>query len=209
MQKGYDAANDRSRLLAAFALDDANWHEYRRERAARKRTAAPVPQFIKVQGTSENGATDVARYLKSFQDKPLDPEKLDHVLTRLKGVGRYDSAGYRFTEQNGQTGLLVQVVEKNYAPPMFQTAFEVDGSQSGNVDFTMGTRFTFMDVAGFPSEWRTDVLRGNTYGIQTEMFPPLRAENPRVFAPPPPATDPTLPIYSKKEPPAHYRPPRH
>src|SRR5260370_36277479 len=127
MQKGYDAANDRSRLLAAFALDDANWHEYLRERAARKRTAAPVPQFIKVQGTSENGATDVARYLKSFQDKPLDPEKLDHALTRLKGVGRYDSAGYRFTEQNGPTGLLVQVVEKNYAPPMFQHAFAGDG----------------------------------------------------------------------------------
>ena len=205
MQKGYEAANDRSRLLAAFALDDANWHEYLRERAARKRTAAPVPQFIKVQGTSENGATDVARYLKSFQDKPLDPEKLDHVLTRLKGVGRYDSAGYQLTEQNGQTGLLVQVVEKNYAPPMFQTAFEVDGSQGGNVDFTMGTRFTFMDVTGFRSEWRTDLLLGNTYGIQTELFRPFRAESRWFFAPHADASDTTFPIYAKNDPLADYR----
>jgi len=35
---------------------------------------------------------DVARYLKSFEGKPLDPQKLDQVLTRLTGVGRYDSA---------------------------------------------------------------------------------------------------------------------
>src|SRR6266852_4441094 len=205
MQKGYEAANDRSRLLAAFALDDANWHEYLRERAARKRTAAPVPQFIKVQGTSENGATDVARYLKSFQDKPLDPEKLDHVLTRLKGVGRYDSAGYRLTEQNGRTGLLVQVVERSDAPPMFQPAFEVDGSQGGDVKFTMGTRFTFMDVAGFHSEWRTDLLLGNTYGIQTELYRPFRAESRWFFAPHAAARDTTFQIYAKNDPLADYR----
>src|SRR5712692_3407594 len=78
MQRGYDAANDRSRLLAAFALDDANWHEYLRERAARKRTAAPVPQFIKVQGTSENGATDVARYLKRSEEHTSELQSQFH-----------------------------------------------------------------------------------------------------------------------------------
>jgi NTE family protein len=205
MQKGYEAANDRSRLLAAFALDDADWQEHLRLHAARKRTDAPVPQFIKVQGTSENGATDVAHYLKSFQDKPLDPHKLDQVLTRLKGVGRYDSAGYRLTEQNGRTGLLVQVVEKSDAPPMFQPAFEVDGSQAGNVDFTMGTRFTFMDVAGFRSEWRTDLLLGNTYGIQTELYRPFRAESRWFFAPHADARDTTFQIYAKNDPRADYR----
>src|SRR5260370_5676275 len=95
MEKGYAAENDRPRLLAAFALEDASWQEHLRQRAAKKRTEAPVPRFIKVQGTSENGATDVGLYLKSFQDRPLNPQKLDHVLTRLKGVGRYDSAGYQ------------------------------------------------------------------------------------------------------------------
>src|SRR5882757_454169 len=205
MQRGYEAANDRSRLLAAFALYDANWQEYLRERAAQRRTEAPVPQFIKVLGTSQNGATDLGCYFKSFQDKPLDREKLDHVLTRLKGMGRYDSAGYRFTQQNGQTGLLVQVVEKSDAPPMFQPAFEVDGSQGGNVDFTMGTRFTFMDVAGFRSEWRTDALIGNTYGIQTELFRPFRAESRWFFAPHADASDTAFQIYAKNDPLADYR----
>src|SRR5258708_35398871 len=124
---------------------------------------------MKVKGTRENGATDVGLYLKSFEDRPLNLQKLDHVLTRLKGVGRYDSAGYRFIEQNGRAGLLVQVVEKSDAPPMFQPAFEVDGSQAGNVDFTMGTRFTFMDVAGFPSEWRAALVLGNTARFSTEV----------------------------------------
>ncbi len=205
MKRGYEAANSRARLLEAFALDDADWQEHQRLRTALQRSDIPVPQFIEVTGTNAHEATDVTRYVKRFQGKPVDPEKLDEVLTRLTGVGRYDSAGYRLIEKNGQTGVLIQVVEKNNAPPMFQTAFEVDGSQSGNVDFTMGTRFTFMDVAGFRSEWRTDLLIGNTYGIQTELFRPFRAESRWFFAPHADASDTTFPIYAKNDPLADYR----
>lgn len=205
MERGYEAANERSRLLEAFALDNAGWEEHIRARQARKRHESLVPQFIQVEGADEHVATDVARYLKSFQGQPLDPQKLDEVLTRLTGVGRYDSAGYRLTQRNGQTGLLVQVVEKSNAPPMVQTAAEVDGSQSGNVDFTMGARFTFMDVAGFRSEWRTDLLIGNTYGIQTELYRPFRAESRWFFAPHADASDTAFPIYAKNDPLADYR----
>ncbi len=205
IEKGYEAADHRSRLLSAFALEDAAWKEYLRERQGRKRTDAPVPQFIQVRGTSANGAIDVGRSLKRFQGKPLDTQKLDQVLTQLTGEGRYDAAGYRITEQNGQQGLLIQVVEKNSAPPTFQPAFEVDGSQSGNVDFTMGTRFTLLDVAGFRSEWRTDLLFGNTYGVQTELYRPFAAESRWFFAPHADASDATFQIYAKNDPLADYR----
>jgi NTE family protein len=205
MNLGYEAASSRARLLEAFALNDVEWQEHQKVRAAKKLGDVPTPQFIEVTGTNAHEATDVTRYVKRFQGKPVNPEKLDEVLTRLTGVGRYDSAGYRLIEKNGQTGLLVQVVEKNYAPPMLQTAFEVDGSQSGNVDFTMGTRFTFMDVAGFRSEWRTDLLLGNTYGIQTELFRPFRAESRWFFAPHADASDTTFQIYAKDDPLADYR----
>jgi NTE family protein len=88
---------------------------------------------------------------------------------------------------------------------MFQPAFEVDGSQGGNVDITMGTRFTFMDVAGFRSEWRTDLLLGNTYGIQTELYLPFSAESRWFFAPHADARDTTFQIYAKNDPLADYR----
>src|SRR5713101_1176141 len=117
VRRGYEAANGRERLLEAFALGDTDWQERQQVREARKRSDVPTPQFIEVEGTNAHEATDVTRYVKRFQGKPVNPEKLDEVLTRLTGVGRYDSAGYRLIEKNGQTGLLIQVVEKNYAPP--------------------------------------------------------------------------------------------
>ena len=205
MQRGYEAAKAKARMLEAFALNDTDWDAYFQARKARERTELPVPQFVKVEGTSERQAVDVARYLKGVPNKPIEPLKLDRALTRLTGVGRFDSASYWLTEEDGKAGLLVRVVEKNDAPPMFQTAFEVDGSQAGNVDFTTGTRFTFMDVAGYRSEWRTDLLLGNTYGIQTELYRPFRAESRWFFAPHADASDTTFQIYAKNDPLADYR----
>src|SRR5437762_1479886 len=205
MQRGYEAAQTRSRLLEAFALGNADWDAYQQARKARKRTELPTPQFVKIEGASAKGEAYAARYFKSFVDAPLETSKLEDVLTRMTGVGRYDSAGYWLTVQDGKPGLLIKVVEKNDAPPMFQTAFEVDGSQSGNVDFTMGTRFTFMDATSFRSEWRTDLLLGNTYGIQTELYQPVWKDSRWFFAPHADASDTTFQIYAKNDPLADYR----
>src|SRR5260370_9926245 len=181
MRRGYEAAKAGAALLEALARDGADWEGHQGVREARRGSNIPQPEFIQVEGTSEHGATDVSRYVKRFQGKPVNPGKLDEVLTSLTGAGRYDSAGYRLIEKNGQTGLLVQVVEKNYAPPMFQTAFEGDGSQSGNVDFTMGTRFTFMDVAGVPPGEGPRWGLGKTLGIPKGLFRPFRARVALVF----------------------------
>jgi NTE family protein len=205
MQRGYEATKAKAPLLQALALGDADWDAYTQTRKARQRTELPVPEFVRIEGASARAEEYASHYFRSFLDKPVDTAKIDDVLTRMTGVGRYDSAGYWLTEENGRAGLLVRVVEKNDAPPTFQPAFEVDGSQAGNVDFTMGTRFTFTDIAGFRSEWRTDLLLGNTYGIQMEFYRPFTADSRWFFAPHADASDTTFQIYAKNDPLADYR----
>ena len=205
MQAGYEAAKGKSKLLAGFALDDAAWSEYVNARESRKQTATPVPQFIEVQGTSAPAQEDVRRYLKKFIGKPLNADKLDPALTQLTGSGRYDTLDYRIVERDGKQGLLIAVKEKVSAPPTLQTAFEVDGSEAGDIEYTLGTRLTMIDVAGFRSEWRTDFLFGNTYGVSSELYRPFRAESKWFFAPHADASDTAFPIYAKNDPLADYR----
>ena len=205
MQTGYEAAKNKSKLLERFALDGTEWSEYVRERDSRKRTLTPVPEFIQVQGTSAPAQEDIRRYLKRFTGKPLDAGKLDPALTRLTGGGRYDTLDYRIVEREGKQGLLIVVKEKDFAPPTLQPAFEVDGSEAGDVEFTLGTRLTLVDVAGFRSEARTDFLFGNTYGISSELYRPFWGESKWFFAPHADASDTTFQIYAKNDPLADYR----
>src|SRR6266403_3368525 len=205
MQAGYEAARGKSKLLAGFALNDSDWNEYVGERDGRKLTSTAVPQFIEVQGTSAPAQEDIRRYLKHFVGKPLNADNLDPTLTRLTGNGRYDTLDYRIVECGGKQGLLILVKEKDFAPPTLQPAFEVDGSEAGDIEFTLGTRLTLMDVAGFRSEWRTDFLFGNTYGVSSELYRPFRAESKWFVAPHASASDTTFQIYAKNDPRADYR----
>jgi NTE family protein len=206
MQKGYETAGEKSQLLEKFALSDLEWREFVEDREARKKTLAPVPQFIKVEGAdTAQQKESIELYLAPLAGKPLDTDKLDRALTRLTGVGRYDTVGYRIMERDGQQGLVILVSEKNYAPPTIQPAFEVDGSASEEVGFTMGARLTYLDVAGFRSEWRTDFLFGNTYGLDSELYRPFTPVSKWFIAPNGTASTRVFKIYEKGNPLADYK----
>ena len=81
----------------------------------------------------------------------------------------------------------------------------MDGSESGDVNFTLGARLTFLDVAGFRSEWRTDFLFGSTYGVQSELYKPFNAVSKCFFSPHADASDTAFKIFSKNDPVADYR----
>ena len=81
----------------------------------------------------------------------------------------------------------------------------MDGSESNDVDFTLATRLTFLDVAGYRSEWRTDFIFGNTYGIESELYRPFTPGSKWFFSPHAGASSSAFKIYRKSDPLAEYR----
>ncbi len=205
IDRGTTAAAQKERLLEPYALDDAAWAQYMERREGLEKSAIPIPQFVKVQGANPVAEENIERFLHSQAGKPIDSNRLEGMLTRLTGIGRYDTAGYQITQENGQDGLLVTLHEKLYAPPTLQLGFEVDGSESNDVDFTLATRLTFLDVAGYRSEWRTDFIFGNTYGIQSELYRPFSPSSRWFFSPHAGASSSAFKIYRKSDPLAEYR----
>jgi NTE family protein len=203
--KGREAGREKAQVLAPYALGDAEWAEYLREREARKIQNVPVPQFVEVQGTSATAAKQIGQRLAKFAGQPIDTQKIGDELTRLTGSGRLDRAGYRLTKRDGRDGLLVELHEPGYAPPTIQPGLELDGSESGDVNFTLGARLTFLDTGGYGSEWRTDFVIGSQYGVRTEYFHPFTAGSKWFVAPEAGASNSVFKIYGKNDPLAEYR----
>jgi NTE family protein len=200
IEKGRKASEDKSRVLEPFALNDADWQNYLKARDSKRLTAVEVPQFVRVEGTSPGAARHFEEFLQPLVGKPIDTQRLDGLLTRLTGIGKFDSVGYRQIQEGGRPGLLVMVHEKSYAPPLLQFASEVDGSESEDVTFTLAARLTLMDVAGYRSEWRTDALFGNTYGISSELYKPFTATSKWFVAPHASASSTQFKIYQRSDP---------
>jgi NTE family protein len=200
IEKGRSASEQKARVLERFALNDAEWQRYVSMRDSRRRGSNLTPQFVRVEGTNADAAKHIEEFLQPLVGKPLDVKTLQGLLTRLTGIGKFDSVSYRQTQQGAQTGLVIDVHEKSYAPPLLQFAFEVDGSESADVNFTQAVRLTLMDVAGYRSEWRTDARFGNTYGISSELYKPLTATSKWFVAPHAAASDTQFKIYQHSDP---------
>ena len=205
VKAGYDAAEQKAGLLKVYSLNDVAWAEYLRDKHSRMRPAIGVPQFVRVVGVEGESAANVQKFLAPLAGRPIDQQALEDTLTRLVGLGRYDSVTYDIIQENGQDGLLIRIHEKTYAPPTLRPSFEVNGTQTQDVNFTFGTRLTFMDIAGFRSEWRTDLEFGETYGIASDLYRPFQPMGKWFFDPFVGATDSTFMIYEKHDPRAIYR----
>ena len=202
---GAQAAESKAMVLAPYSVDDQSWQQYLKARKARERDTVPVPQFVKVEGTNPEASRHLEQYLAPLTGKPVDDTRINNLLTRLTAIGKFDRADYVLAHRDGQDGLVITVHEKNYAPPILQAAFAVDGSENDDVTYTLLTRLTFMDIAGYRSEWRTDVQFGNTYGASTELYRPFTAMSKWFVAPHADASSSAFKVFRKNDPQADYR----
>jgi NTE family protein len=202
---GYAAAEEKAAVLKPYELNDEEWTEYLRKKNSRVRTYVGVPQFVRVVGVGGESLLNLEKFLGPLAGKPVDTRKMDQMLTRLAGVGRYDSITYTMIQEEGQDGLLIRVHEKSYAPPSLRPGFIIDGTQTDNVTYTLESRLTFMDVAGYRSEWRTDLRVGETYGIRSELYRPFAPFVRWFFAPVVEASESTFFVYGHSNPRAIYR----
>jgi NTE family protein len=175
MRLGYEGAEKSLGALVPYALTEDEWRQHLRERYARKRTPSPLVAEIEVTGATGNEKDRLQAALDKYEGHELDVRGLETDLTRVTGEGRFDLLGYESFAHELGTGVRIRAHEKNYGPPFVDLAINVQGSGTGNFDFSAGFRVTMMDVRQHGGEWRSDVVLGGTNFIASEFYQPLGA----------------------------------
>jgi NTE family protein len=182
IKAGYNAAQSKAGVLSRFSVDEATWKQYLAERAARRRQT-PKPEFVEVAGTDPHSAKAIQKGFQPAVNQPVNTEEIQKTILDIQGNGRYSSLNYTMVDKNGAPGLLITAKEKSYAPPIVRPQITLDGSQYNNVLFSIGGRITFLNVGGYGSELRNDVIFGSEYGLRTEYYHPVRVGSNWFVAP--------------------------
>ena len=172
IKAGYDAAAAKAAVLTRFSVDEDTWNQYLTERNARRKPA-PIPRFVEVEDTNPQMARGIEHDMSNVVGKPIDTAKLTQDIIALSGTGRFLSITYAMVERDEQPGLRIQTTPKPYAPPTVRPLILIDGSDYNVVLFSIGARITFLDLGGFRSELRNDVILGSQYGIESEYYRPF------------------------------------
>jgi NTE family protein len=164
-------------MLSTLSVDDKTWAEYIAQRNARKITTPPTIQFVEVRGTSDRLKGVLERDLQKYVGTEVEPKELEYDLTRLVGLGRFSSMSYELTIRDRKEGLVIDAIEKPYAPPTVTPGVFVNGDDYANVQPNIAARISFVDFGGFRSELRTDISLLSTYGMRVEYYHPLKPES--------------------------------
>ena len=187
IDRGFEGAARRSKVLSRFRASDEDWAAYEAGRASRRKRKVPAPQFLQIQGVEGKQEEVIRSYFEPLLNKPLDPAAVEAQINRIMGTNAFAYMAYGAIERNGRPGLNVYVHQSPIRPPTFQPALLLDGSDYRNTRFAFAARITNMDFGGFRSELRTDILFGSAYAIRSEYFHPLKPRSkwfvaPRLFA---------------------------
>ncbi|MCX6595444.1 MAG: patatin-like phospholipase family protein [Acidobacteria bacterium] len=202
---GRAAAARKEKILSTVAITVSEFAQHQQQIAARRRKEVPVPQFLDVTGTNPQLASEIVQDLAAHVGRPVDPPALEADLTQVTGRGRYQKVGYHAIERNGQTGLEVRTIEKEYAPPMILPGVLIDGGDFENIRIGLATRLVMLDVGGHRRELRTDIQIGNVYSVASEYYRPFSSASRWFLSAMGSASDTPVSIYSRGERLAEYR----
>jgi NTE family protein len=175
--RGYAAAEAQANALLRYALDAEVWAEHMRALQERRQPRTGPFEFVEVTGVSEAAAAQLADRLARNLDRPPEPTLIESDLDRVVGLGRYASAMYDRRQRGDQEGLGVEIRDKSYGPPFVKFSLDLD-NENKDVNLTLGTRITAMDVTSPGSEWRVDGSLGSTLRLTTELLQPLGGSGP-------------------------------
>ena len=176
-ERGYAAAEAQKIALLRFALGDGAWAAHLEARRLRLRPETGPVSFVEVSGVSDAAAIQVAKRIEADLAHAQDPTTIEAHLDWLIGQGRYASAMYSRRHRGDADGLSIEIRDKSYAPPLVRFFIDVD-NESKDVNVSLGSRITFMDVTGAGSEWRVDASLGAKLRLKTEIRQPLGGRGP-------------------------------
>ncbi len=141
-QRGYAAAEAMADKLTPLALGPEEYERFQAARAARRRTSAPMVQFVDLVGLppplSPRVEATIARAFQNQIGATLDPETMRTDILTATGSDRFEFLTYTGTEKDGKTGALIGVRPKSYGPPFLALGLELSNRDSSSFAVSLG-----------------------------------------------------------------------
>lgn len=182
---GEEAAKQSRDALMKLAVAPAVHQQYASKRATRTREP-PLIAFVHFDNESRIGDDVLAEPFKGLIGKPLDQEALKRSIEELYGWDIYENVRYDIVEENGETGLLMHVVEKSWGPNYLQFGIALATDLEGDSTWDLGVSLLKTALNRRAGELRLAAQIGDSPLVFAEFYQPLDVGlryfiNPRVF----------------------------
>jgi NTE family protein len=178
---GVAGAREAAPELAAYSLSPEAYAAYKAARPRIVDTPPPRIEFVRVEGTEYANPKVLALDLDVPLGQPLDAKALDDAISRLYGTSQYERIEYHVVEDDGRTGVAINVREKAVGPNFIRFGLNYATDFQGETNFSLlaGLRRVWVNSLG--AQWLNELEVGRISRAATEFYQPLDLAN-TVFA---------------------------
>jgi NTE family protein len=205
---GENAAHAMLARLDLLAVGDAAYQDYVARRASRE-PGLPAIKFVKVDEQSKRYEKTIMAEMQPLVGKPLDIEAVGARVTKLYGLGNFETLDYALVDQgqgeDEESGLELRARRKSWGPNYVRFGLNLEDDFQGNSRYNAAARFILTELDDLGAELVTDVQIGSDPRVASEFYQPLNAERTWFVAPSIRVEARDLQLYSKDVEVADYR----
>lgn len=175
------AIAEREELQALALSEDA----YRSYLADRKPQSIGTPQidFVRADATSAEYDALIQATMSDLVGRAFDREVIGKRLSSLYALDRFESIDYALVEEQGRTGLELDLRRKSWGPNYVRVGLNLEDDFEGNSRYNAAARFIVTEINGLGGEWLTDLQIGESPRFFTEFYQPLSLASRYFIAP--------------------------
>lgn len=143
-------------------------------RRQRRREDKPVTvRSISISGEKHVDERIIARQIRTKTGQPLDYGVLEDDLSRIHGLGFFESATYGVTGTNEEKELTIEVSEKPWGPGYVHFGLKLDADSEENSSWAFLANYTRRPLNRRGGEFQLDLQAGETRRFMAEIYQPL------------------------------------
>ncbi|HEX5057290.1 MAG TPA: patatin-like phospholipase family protein [Gammaproteobacteria bacterium] len=182
VEMGYRSASAQTSKFKALALPEAEYQRYLTHRGVRQR-GSPVIRRVNIEKDSVVSDEYIRAVVGTEIGRPLNSAQLTQDVSRIYGLGLFESVDARLIEDEGDAILNINTRRKSWGPHYLNLGLGLQNDFEGGSDFEVSTRYTRTEINSLAAEWRVDAQVGADSGIATEFYQPLSPGSPFFLAP--------------------------
>ena len=170
---GYEATMQMAEQLRALALPPAAYQAHRASRPTPRAAEPPQIDFVRLENESNVANSIIETRLEDIPTGvPLDVEATEAAIAKVYGLQLFQNVRYSVVEENGLSGLAIEVEEREWGPNYLQ--FGMEYSSAGDDDAQFGLYLSYLKTAmnSRGAEWRSTIGIGDEPSLATEWHQP-------------------------------------
>ena len=184
VQNGYDAVMQRRADFERLALSEQQYDAYIAARTDPRMRELPVVEFVRLDNEAPVADSVVEARLGAIKlGEPLDVDAVERAMNTVYGLDYYQNVRYGLVNDDGRTGIEVDLDERSWGPNYLQLGMEFSSADKSDSLFGLAASYLSTAINPLGGEWRATAVIGDEPAVMADLYQPFGPKGLYFYAP--------------------------